>query len=80
MNRTMKCSGFLVFVLFIFLTGCTTDMDVRNDNDPNTRRALVTPEDIEGLISGAFREHWFAVNDYYPGNGLSVIGDEKASS
>ncbi|MFC1564576.1 hypothetical protein ACFL6G_06535 [candidate division KSB1 bacterium] len=69
---------FAVILIVFSLSGCTFDMDLRNDNDPDTKRVLVTPEDVEGLISSAFREYWFAVNGYYPGNGLSVIGDEMA--
>ncbi|MFC1492322.1 hypothetical protein ACFL6O_00060 [candidate division KSB1 bacterium] len=80
MSKNIKRVLLLIPLLIIIVQGCSTDMDVRNDNEPDSRRALVTPEDIEGLISGAFREHWFAVNDQCPGNGLSVIGDEKTSS
>ncbi|MFC1564575.1 hypothetical protein ACFL6G_06530 [candidate division KSB1 bacterium] len=69
-----------VMLIILSASGCTFDMNLPNNNEPDTKRALVTPEDVEGLIAGAFREYWFAVNGYYPGNGLSVIGDEKASS
>ncbi|MFC1492324.1 hypothetical protein ACFL6O_00070 [candidate division KSB1 bacterium] len=70
--------SFLILVLFI--AGCTTDMDVRNDNDPDTKRVLVTPEDVELLISGSFRHYWFAWNGLYPSLGLSVAADELSSS
>ncbi len=80
MVKERKYYLLIVPLVLVMLSACTTDMDIRNDNDPNFKRALVTPEDIEGLIAGAFREYWFAVNGFYPGNGLSVIGDEKAAN
>ncbi len=72
-------SAFLIIASLI-ISGCTTDMDVRNDNNPDMKRVLVTPQDIEGLISGSFRLYWFSVNGYYPANTLCVLGDVKSTS
>ncbi len=70
----------LFFFGFLILQGCTTDMDIRNDNDPDTKRVMVTPNDIEELISGSFRLYWFAANGFFPANTLSVLGDVKSTS
>ncbi|MFC1492323.1 hypothetical protein ACFL6O_00065 [candidate division KSB1 bacterium] len=68
-----------VIILFLSVSGCTFDMNVPNNNEPDSDRVLATPADVEGLIAGAFREYWFTVNGHYPGEGLSVLGDEKVS-
>lgn len=57
-----------------------TDLDVENPNNPDAGRALASPDDVEGLISGQFFS-WFAdQRHYYPGWALSVASGEVTSS
>ncbi|MFC1492337.1 hypothetical protein ACFL6O_00135 [candidate division KSB1 bacterium] len=77
-----KIAYFAVFFLVasLIISGCTSDMDIRNDNNPDTKRVIVTPEDVESLISSAFRLYWFAANGFFPANTLCVLGDVKSTS
>ncbi|MFC1565047.1 hypothetical protein ACFL6G_08935 [candidate division KSB1 bacterium] len=80
MRRKINIIAVICFTALGVLFACTTDMDIRNDNDPDLKRVIVSPTDIEGLISGAFRGYWHAVNGYHPGNTLSQLGEEKSTS
>jgi hypothetical protein len=80
MNSKLKLlTAFLVIVAFA-LGGCTTDMDIRNDNNPDTKRVLVTPADVENLVGSTFRLYHFAHNAWYPSCVLSVMADEMSAS
>ncbi|MFC1564573.1 hypothetical protein ACFL6G_06520 [candidate division KSB1 bacterium] len=70
----------LVLILLFIFTGCQYDMDLRNDNEPDTKRILVAPEDVELMIRDCFRYYWFAWNGYYPSWALSTMADEQSSS
>ncbi|MFC1492332.1 hypothetical protein ACFL6O_00110 [candidate division KSB1 bacterium] len=80
MNKKLKLlTAFLILAAFA-IGGCTTDMDIRNDNNPDTKRVLVTSADVENLIASAFRLYHYAHSGYYPSWALSVMADEYSSS
>lgn len=49
--------GSLICLLTVSLTGCL-DLTVDNDNSPNRDQVLASPEDVENLIAGSFRDWW----------------------
>ncbi|NIM49638.1 MAG: hypothetical protein GTN62_05390 [Gemmatimonadales bacterium] len=55
------------------------DLDVINENAPDTERALGTPGDIEALISSGFGT-WLEATQGPTGLGLSTAGDELSMS
>lgn len=71
--KTMTLLGLLVAL------GCV-DMDVPNLNAPDTARVLVTADDVQALISGAFLTYWVGTEDWSGPMGLSTIADENTSS
>ena len=44
-------------VLLLSVAACA-DLEVTNQNDADADRALVTPGDIQSLISGSYRQYW----------------------
>ncbi|HEX5870502.1 MAG TPA: hypothetical protein VFY65_08805, partial [Longimicrobium sp.] len=55
-RKTAVCGALLLFGA----AGCA-DLLVDNRNNPDRRRALATPGDVEGLVSGAYRA-WYEAN------------------
>ncbi|MFC1492331.1 hypothetical protein ACFL6O_00105 [candidate division KSB1 bacterium] len=80
MNNHFKVFAILLIIVSLTIGGCTTDMDIRNDNNPDTKRVLVTPADVENLIASSFRLYHFAQHGHDPGRALTVMGDEMSSS
>ncbi len=80
MNNHFKLFAIMLIIVSLTVGGCTTDMDIRNDNNPDTKRVLVTPADVENLIGSAFRLYMFAQYGHSPGRALTVLGDEMSSS
>ncbi|MFC1564577.1 hypothetical protein ACFL6G_06540 [candidate division KSB1 bacterium] len=66
-----------VILIVLSATGCTFDMNLPNNNEPDSDRVLAFPSEVENLIGSAFREYWFTVNGHYPGEALSAMADEK---
>ncbi len=67
-------------VLTMLLSGCTYDMNLQNNNNPETKRVIVSNKDLEGLIAGTFLTYWTAWQYWYPSLGLSALGDAITSS
>ncbi len=71
-----------VMVLALALGGCEdlTDLDIVNQNAPDTKRAIATPGDVESLIGGAFLTWWNGTQKYNPSMALSATADEGTMS
>jgi hypothetical protein len=64
----------------VFAAGACLDLDIVNENDPDRKRALESPGDIEALIAGGFI-NWYDVETYYyPAGAMSVAADAHSSS
>ncbi len=74
MNRFTLVTVLMIVMLAV-VVGCTTDMAVRNDNNPDTKRVLANPADTESLFAGAYLTYWGGRMYWYPAVGLSVLGD-----
>ena len=64
------------------LLGCEdfTDLNVVNENNPETERTLATPADLEALIGGTFLTYWDGTQHRSPFGSLSVMADEGSVS
>lgn len=71
--------NFLIVCLF-FLTLCTTDLAVENQNAPDAERALAEPGDVESLIAGGIVGWWGVTHKNYPAMPLSVAAEELTAS
>ncbi len=62
--------------------GCDslTDLEVINENNPETERVLATPADLESLIGGSFLTYWNGTQHRYPFGLLAVVWDENSVS
>lgn len=66
--------------LFLLLaTGCR-DMQVTNPNEPDRERALTSGQDVQALISGAFKSYWYATHMRFPNAAFSAAADAHSSS
>ena len=68
--------------LALAFLGCDslTDLDVVNENNPETERVLATAQDLEALIGGSYLTYWNGSQHYRPFGLLNVIGDENSVS
>ena len=74
-------------VLTFGLLGCDEllDLDVVNENAPDSERALSNPSDVEALIGGAAATWWDALHNIGPASAgwpaiLSAMADESSAS
>ncbi len=73
--KPIKSKIITVVLLTMLLSGCTYDMNLQNDNNPETKRVIVSNEDLEGLIAGTFLSYWHGWQYWYPSLALSALGD-----
>ncbi len=73
---------FWTMGLALAFFGCDslTDLEVINQNNPETERVLATAADLEALIGGTFLTYWDNTQHFYPFGLLAVIGDENSVS
>ena len=74
--------SFWAMGLALALFGCDslTDLDVVNQNNPETARTLATAADLENLIGGTFLTYWDGTQAQYPFGTMSVASDEGSAS
>lgn len=77
-SKTLLIFG--VSLLLFAWSGCNPDMNVENQNAPETERALSNPEDVEALVGGAYLTFFEVQMKSYPGMALSTAADELTSS
>ena len=75
-------SRLWVVGLALAFFGCEglTNLDVINENNPETQRALESPEDVEALIGGTFLTYWDGTQHSSPFAALSTAFEEGTSS
>ena len=75
-------SRLWVVGLALAFFGCEglTDLEVINENNPETQRALESPEDVEALIGGTFLTYWDGTQHSSPFAALSTASEEGTSS
>lgn len=68
--------------LALALFGCEslTDLEVINQNNPETERTLATAADLENLIGGTFLTYWNGTQHLYPYGTMTVAADENTAS
>lgn len=66
MNRS-RIIGFVAALLLLGSSACA-DLDVTNPNAADRQRALTTPADVVGLISGAYSQWWEISGAFFGGN------------
>ena len=73
---------FWAMGLALAFLGCDslTDLEVVNQNNPETVRVLATAADLEGLIGGTFLTYWNGTQQTSPFGTLSVQADEGSAS
>lgn len=76
----MKSLKITTLLGLLVALGCVDSLDVENLNAPDTQRVLVTADDVQALIAGAFLTYWDATEDWSGPLGLSVIADENSCS
>ena len=74
--------SFWAMGLALALFGCDslTDLEVINQNNPETERTLATAADLENLIGGTFLTYWNGTQHIYPFGTLTVAADEGTAS
>ncbi len=80
MSKSSKRTILVFLTLSLFSVFCTYDMNLQNDNNPETKRIIVSNEDLEGLIGGTFLSYWQGWMAWYPAQALSSLGDAITSS
>ena len=78
--KTIKYIAVCLAPLLVLLVviGCQKDLSVTNLNAPDKDRALASPNDVEKLAGGAFRQWWWS--QVYRPWAFSVMADEFTSS
>ncbi len=68
--------------LALALFGCDdlTDLDVVNENNPETERTLASAADLENLIGGTFLTYWSGTQQTSPFGTLEVQADRGSAS
>jgi hypothetical protein len=77
----MQMKRKLTAVALLALAGGCADLEVTNPNAANRERALATPQDIEALVGGTYRNYYLATHAASgPALALSLAADEYTSS
>ncbi len=68
-------------LLLIIHGGCESDMNLQNNNNPDTKRMLVNSDDIEDLIGGSFLTYWHGwMTGGHGARMRSFLGDNLTTS
>lgn len=76
MSRAMGRTARWILVLAVLLPAACLDMDVVNVNNPDARRALSNPDDVQSLLGGGFLRWWRGAHGIGPANTLAYAGEE----
>ena len=72
---------FLLMILLSAIPGCTVDLSVENQNNPDRKKIFNDPSFVEEHLSKAFKEFYWLQSTYSGiGTILSTIADELSSS
>ena len=83
MNK-IKNLLLILLALPVFLASCA-DLSIDNLNEPDTERALSSPDDLKNLASGLYRSYYNNTYGYYSGEQspammLNVVADANTCS
>jgi hypothetical protein len=66
--------------MLALVAACSSDLNITNENDPDTQRALATTNDVAVLMENSFNTWWFATQSEEPGEALAVMADALTCS
>ncbi len=73
-NTKIKFFGFLFAGISMIAVSCA-DLEVENLNNPNTDKVLVTPDDLKGLVGGAYADLYAMFRNYRGNVNLEFTAD-----
>lgn len=69
-----------VLTIMVAIVGCQ-DLSIDNENDPDRRRSLTTPEDISNIISTSWLKYWNMTHQNYASAApMPQFGDEATNT
>ncbi len=66
--------------VMLALAACSQDLTIPNNNQPDTKRAISTPGDVQQLAASAIADWHDATNEMNPAQALAVMADALTSS
>ena len=73
-NTKIKFFGLLLAGMSFIAVSCA-DLEVENLNNPNTDKVLATPEDLKGLVGGAYSDLYAIFYNYRGNTNLEFTAD-----
>lgn len=75
MATMTRVGSFVGMVALVASAACSTDLTIPNQNNPDVKRALATPQDVEKLAVSSVNSWYLNSTFYRPLNMLSVTAD-----
>lgn len=75
-SRALLAAGGVILAL----AACSQDLTIPNNNQPDTKRAISTPSDVEQLAATAISDWHDATNEVNPALAFAVMADALAGS
>lgn len=78
-NTKIKFFGLLLAGMSFIAVSCA-DLEVENLNNPNTDKVLATPEDLKGLVGGAYSDLYAIFYNYRGNTNLEHTADHTTNT
>lgn len=75
-SRALLAAGGVMLAL----AACSQDLTIPNPNEPDTKRAISTPSDVEQLVASSVADWHDATNEVTPALALAVMADALTGS
>lgn len=75
-SRALLAAGGVILAL----AACSQDLTVPNNNNPDTKRAISTPSDVQQLAAASIADWHDATNEMNPALAFAVMADALTSS
>lgn len=75
-SRALLAAGGVILAL----AACSQDLTIPNNNQPDTKRAVSTPSDVQQLAAAAIADWHDATNEMNPAQSMAVMADALTSS